>query len=182
MVQVKKNHSTDRNKLKLKHPWSRICTHKTETNAHKTKISQSSINHETETSVGNTHRDEYNSSALDILSHFWTENQSESSLWMLKTVFCFLSIDRSIVDLNYCKLVKSHDSPQLKCLVTTAQVRATDVFCRYGMLTRVVFIRPFEWEQWVLLPWTLCHGSKDKREAWKEEARAAQSQTQQRQH
>ena len=37
----------------------------------------------------------------------------------------------------------------------------------------------FEWEQWALLPWTLFHDSKDKREAWKEETRAGPSQTQQ---
>lgn len=52
-------------------------------------------------------------------------------------------------------------------------------FCHYSMLTRVVFIshlcrRPFEWKQWGLLPWTLFHGSKDKREAWKEETRPVQ--------
>lgn len=59
-------------------------------------------------------------------------------------------------------------------------------FCHYGLLARVVFIshfcrRPFEWKQWALLPWTLFHSSKDKREAWKEETRPAHSQTQQEQ-
>lgn len=50
----------------------------------------------------------------------------------------------------------------------------------------VVFIshlsqRPFHWEQWVQLPWTLFHVSKDKRESWKEETRPLVSQSQQQQ-
>lgn len=51
-------------------------------------------------------------------------------------------------------------------------------------LHRVVSIshfyqRAFEWEQWLLLPWTLFLWSKDKREAWKEETRSAPSKTKQ---
>lgn len=106
-------------------------------------------------------------------------------MWKLKT--------HSITDPKSCTLLmyimKSHEAAQLKCLVTTFLIRAVllCVFCLYSMLTSVVFIshlchRPFKWEQWLLLPWTLFHGSKDKRVAWKEETRPAQSQTQQEQH
>lgn len=83
---------------------------------------------------------------------------------------------------------KSHVFAQLKYLVTTVLIRGTHltIFCHNGMITSVVFIshlcqKLFEWEQWVLHPWTLLHGPKDKREAWKEETRSVQSQTQQEQ-
>lgn len=52
-------------------------------------------------------------------------------------------------------LVHSKCTVQMKCLATAFLLC---VFCHYVMLTGDVFIshlrlKPFEWEQWVLLPW-----------------------------
>lgn len=70
-------------------------------------------------------------------------------------------------------------------MVMTFLFRTISSLC--SMWNSLVFFshlchRPFEWEQWVPLPWTLFHWSQDKKESWKEEARPTQSQRQQEQH
>lgn len=84
-------------------------------------------------------------------------------------------------------VVKTRDSTQLKYyhnLPNQGHSPSSTLPLQHVVSIRASHLshRPFEWEQWGLLPWPLFHESKDKIETWKEEIRPGPSQTQQEQH